>query len=317
MKTNDDSYYNHPVFDSLKFRIETRQIIKLNNVITQWLWTGATGGYIQGISRVGKSSAFEVIRNTLKTRSKAPVPTHILSIPRRDKSSISTIFKNCCFSANLVVKRHQTADDLKNNFAHYLVDIALSYNVRQFVLLVDEMQRLKAFQFDAFAELYDVMRSLGVSLVVIFIGNTYESDPLIEEIKNPRFDHIRGRFFSQKSTFTGLESAEDVKFCLEQYDTLKYPSPDGPTYTQFFLPQAYEIGWRFADQYKVLWSVFRKYQKVLKLPSWGMQYFSCTANILLSDYLSQSVEAFCSEEMIEKCIDLSGLHTSQIDLSVP
>ena len=314
MKNNKVEYFEHPLFDPLQFRIDTRPVLELNKVITRWLWTGATGGYIQGISRIGKSSAFEIIQNTITTRNKKKVPTHILSIPRRDKPSITTIFKNCCYSAGIRVTTRQTSDDLKNNFAHYLVDTAIQNDVRQFVLLVDEMQRLKATQFDAFAELYDTMRQMGVSLVVIFIGNTYESDPLIEEIKHPKFDHIRGRFFSQKSSFSGLQNAADVKFCLEQYDTLRFPLPKGPKYTEYFLPKAFSSGWRLASQSNLIWSVFREYQKRLKIPSWGMQYFTCTINILLSDYLTKTEGTECSYEMINKCIDLSGLEMSQVDL---
>ena len=42
--------------------------------------------------------------------------------------------------------------------------------------------------------------------MVVFIGNKYESDKLIERVNTLQYDHIRGRFFSQKASFEGIKT---------------------------------------------------------------------------------------------------------------
>jgi hypothetical protein len=311
-----NNFYDHPIFNPLTFRVETQQIQQLRETITRWLWTGATGGYIQGYSRIGKTSAFEMIKETLKFRSGKSIPTYFFSIPKRDKPTINTIFKNCCHSAQLKVNNRDSAEELKTAFAHYLFEKANSNHANQIVLMVDEMQRLKAHQFDAFAELYDFLRLMGISLIVIFIGNTFESDSLIEQVKVPQYDHIRGRFFSQKSTFSGIQNVSELAYCLKQYDERRFPVGTGPTYTEYFLPDEFKNGWRFEKLSNELWEVFREYQKRFKLPSWGMQYFTSTANILLIDYLPKTGTEVSLKKVIQECIELSGLASSHIDLSV-
>ena len=68
------------------------------------------------------------------------------------------------------------------------------------------MQRLRPAQFNPFAELYDKLSLLDISLTTIFVGNDVESDHLLVEVEQPEYAHIRGRFFNHGATFLGLTS---------------------------------------------------------------------------------------------------------------
>lgn len=306
--TIDDA---HPVFNPTALRFTTPAIQQLKEDLHRWLWTGATGALVTGTSRAGKTTALCELTDHLYTRGKIKIPTCFVSIPNRDQPTMTSLFRLLCLSMNLRVTNHDRADHLANRLIHYLADTATQANCAQMVLIVDEMQRLKARQFDAFAELYDELLRLNIRLMVLFVGNDPECWSLVEQIEQPAYAHIYGRFFNQGAPFLGLTSKAEVKVCLAQYDTLRYP-PDGPTYTQFFLPEAFEQGWRFASVSDDLWRVFRAYQRNYKITSWGMQYFTATVNTLLTDYLPKQGIQDIDDEILHECIRLSHIIPSLV-----
>ncbi len=278
-------YYDHPVFDPLGLQLETPETTRLENQLLQWLWTGSTGAYVTGESRTGKTTALEMLSQRLVLRNGNPVPVHLISFPPGDASTIASVFRNLCLSAELKCSPRDQGDTLKKRFFDFLLDKASIQEVNRLVLLVDEMQRLSARQINAFAHLYDLLRKAEISLMTVFIGNSPDCKDLIEEINKPENAHLYGRFFTQSTQFSGLRSAKDVGNCLKQYDKLRYPLNTGPTYTEYFLAKEVRKGWKLGNLTHQLWGVFREYQKDYRLESWGMQYFTSTVNTLLVDFL--------------------------------
>ena len=304
-------YYDHPVFHPKRFHIETPAMKKMHDDLLRVLWTGATGALILGPSRAGKTRAMETLASQLHTRSNDPIPTFYISIPPRDQSTILHVFRQLCYSENLRVTNRDRSDHLSDRFVHYIADKAVEANCPYVILIIDEMQRLQLRQFGAFAELYDKLSLLGITMTVLFVANDQECINLLERIEDPEYAHIRGRFFTQRFYFHGLTSKEQVKYCLLQYDTLRYPV-QGPTYTEYFLPEAVKRGWRLASLSREIWRVFYGYKKNLNIDSWGMQYFTSTINTLLIDFLPQhGVEEF-DDEMVHECIRISGLIPSLV-----
>lgn len=307
-------YYAHPVFEPTRLQLETPAIRRLEETLHRWLWTGTTGGLIVGEARVGKTTALRALTSRLKTRAGALIPTTIVSMPTRDQRTIMSVFRQLCLSAELPITTHDRADHLSDRYVHYLAERAEHAQITHVVVFVDEMQRLLPVQFNAFAELYDKLQLLGLRLSVFFIGNEQESDALIRQVGDPQYAHIHGRFFTQAASFLGLTSKDEVKFCLAQYDTLRYPV-DGPTYVEYFLPEAARSGWTLASLSTDLWRVFRAHQKQYGITSWGMQYIISTTNTLLTDFLPRYGVDHVSDEILNECIDISGLVPSLVSLS--
>lgn len=301
----------HPVFDPNRLYLETPAINQLSDTLKRWLWIGATGGVILGASRAGKSTALRTLASRLVTRDGTPIPVAYIQTPSRDQRTIMSIFRALCWGAELRVQPRDTADHLSDRFLHYLADRACDAQCHQTVLFVDEMQRLVPTQFQAFAELHDKLWWLGIRLTVIFVGNDQESDDLLQTVTTRDYAHIRGRFFTRTASFQGLTSKADVEACLAQYDTLRYPT-GGPTYVEYFLPEAVKSGWRLASLSRDFWRKFQEYNKTYQIGAWGMQYFTATANTLLTDFLPvYGVDQF-EDEMLEQCIEMSGLVPSLV-----
>lgn len=319
MNSDHPNYYLHPMFNAALFHVPTRMIDELVTVISQWLWCGATGGYILGESRIGKSRAATALKQTIFTRSGELVPVYCLTISKRDVKTITSIFKNTSRAVGQRPSKRDHTDDLSETLVHALAEASLQNNLRQVILVVDEMQRLTLEQISAFEEMYDELVRMYVNLLTIFIGNDTESDDLLAAITLPSNAHIRGRFFQQSYRFTGIRNIQDVEHCLNAYDSLRFPA-DGPTYTEYFLPDAYAANWRLKSLAKLLWDIYEQgYQKPLGLRSWGMQYFVATVNTLLIDYLPNegvlSTEALA--EMVQHCVAVSGLVPGQVHLGEP
>ena len=303
--------YDHPIYHHNQYHLDTLAIKRVNEILHRWLWNGVTGGFITGYSRIGKTEAIKYQQNEIYTRGKQLVPTYYVSIPKRDMKTIASVFKQLCLAHDLSVKSRETADDLSHRFIHYIADKSVEKRCDHAVLFVDEVQRLNPAQLNAFAEIYDRLERLDIMLMVVFIGNDSECNELIELVDSEHYAHIYGRFFTQQTSYYGLRNEKEVKYCLQQYDKLRFPI-NGPTYTGYFLPREVKKGWKYASLSKDIWRIFRKYQKTTKIKSWGMQYFISTINTLLIDFLPRyGVKAF-EDDMIDECINLSGLIPSSV-----
>lgn len=313
----DVAYFKHPLFDPSQLHFETRQTQKLAEVFNRWIWTGAIGGRVLGDARIGKTTALEVVAGKLSNRAGMALPHHIFYVPLRDKSSIASLYRNLCLSVNLNVGSQtssQNADLLANDFTQYIVDTVTAHDTNTFVLLVDEMQRLTPKQLYAFSELYDLLRLSKINLITFFIGNKQESTRLIEDIEQVQYTHIKKRFFSQNCNFKGLTSKEDIAFCLAQYDRCTFPEGSDISYTQFFMKEDWEKGFRLESLTEEIWTAYCELKRRFDLSDWGMQYFVSTINTLLIDYLPKDgLENFC-QDTVSACIDLSGLTSSFVEV---
>lgn len=301
--------YDHPIYHPKQFHVDTLAIKRVNEILHRWLWNGVTGGFITGDSRIGKTEAIKYQQNEIYTRGKQLVPTYYVSIPKRDVKKIASVFKQLCLAYNLRVKSRDTADDLSHRFIHYIADKSVEKKCDHAVLFVDEVQRLNPAQLNAFAEIYDRLEKLGIMLMVVFIGNDSECNELIELVDSKHYAHIYGRFFTQRTSYYGLTNEKEVKYCLQQYDKLRFPRK-GPSYTGYFLPHEVNKGWKYASLSKNIWRVFRQYQKITKVKSWGMQYFISTTNTLLIDFLPRYGVKEFDDDMLRECIVMSGISTS-------
>lgn len=289
------------IFNPSVFFIKTPALKKLREQLHHWLRTGMTGGLILGKNRIGKTRAIEYVSHRLETYSGEKIPAKRITISQRDVSTIASIFRNLCFALDIPVNYRSKADDMANDITHYLGELSMQNSNRQVVLLVDEMQRLKVNQLNAFAELHDNLVEFKSNLCIFFIGNLGSSHSLLKTIMDEHYELIRGRFFTHTLDFFGLQGKEDVSFCLKEFDK---------NFTEHYLPKDYNDGWRLDKLSTILWRIFEaNYKRPLKLDSWALQYFIAAVRILLVDYLPRFNlnDQDAVEQMIIESIEASGL----------
>lgn len=301
----------HPLYSNNKVILETAATVLLSDALHQWAWCGATGGMVYGAARIGKTQALQQLRTQLVTRGGEKIPTVYFSVHSRDINTIAGIYRLLCNAVNLTHGKRDQADYLADAIVYFLIDYAFESKSSSLVLLVDEMQRLNVKQLNIFAELYDRLKLLNITLMTVFIGNDPECLELVEVTQREQYAHIRGRFFTQFYKFDGISSAHQVRKCLKQYDSMRYPE-GGPSYAEFFLPEPVSNGFTLASLSDDIWQYYSEYAKPHNITSWGMQYFVATINCLLLDFLPKhGVESF-DQDMVDAALDLSGLVSSRI-----
>jgi hypothetical protein len=300
----------HPMLNPSEFFIPTPMIDELLDQVTRWIWNGLTGALILGQYRCGKTKAIAYIAEHLRNRLGQKIPAHRMTIPKRDRNTIASIWKTLCWSVDLKPKTRATSDEMSNLLFHYFMDLAHINTTKQIALFVDEMQRLDITQMEAFAELYDRLAEAHVNLSIFFVGNKEASQGLIDKTESHDYELVRGRFFTQSCAYYGIRTQSQLRECLGAYDTLDFPLEGGVSYTSHFAGEQCGDDWKLSSLTEIIWEVYSdNYQSKLNLKSWPMQYFTSAIRLLLMDFLSK-YGARNSEEikqMIDASIDASGL----------
>lgn len=320
MKNNNlrqDVYldYNHPILDDTQFMIETPATIDLLNEITRLIWLGGTGASVIGFSCAGKTTALIMIQNKIISRSGKTVPVIRHYVHRRDQKTIKQLLKNILNRLDIDYLDRDAAEDMVERLTIFMVEKAHNYNSKNILFVVDEAQRLNINQIDLFAELFDILKeAYSILLTVVFVGNREQLSNLLKTITNGDNEHIEGRFFRRVIRFHGIRNHDDVRFCLSQYDKIRFPAPDGPSCTEYFLSDDCANGFLLEHLSSPVWSVFKKYKKDLQIEDWGMKHFTQAIKILLTDYLHNQGATSFSIEMFEHCIEVSDLVSDLITI---
>lgn len=275
---------SHPLLELKAVQFETRAFHHIVDTLTEWLWSGATGGFIVGAPRTGKSWAARALNNQLKLRDGRSVPVFYMSMVDRDTKTIAEVPRRACIDQRLPIRGQATADRLSEQFLTHVCDVQVDAGVRTSVLIVDEFDHLIPRQFNAFAELFNRLDQLQRTMMTVFIGNKDEALALLAAMSSERYRRIRGRFFKRFSEYYGLRNREELVELMRQYDTTRFPD-NGPTYTAAFLEEAVNGGWRLTSLAKDLWRVYSEIARGCQLDSWGLEFVVGTLNVLVTDLL--------------------------------
>jgi hypothetical protein len=83
-----------------------------------------------------------------------------------------------------------------------------------------------------------------------------------------------------------VRDASEAATCLAGYDQTRYPAVNGPTFTEYFLPQAFQAGLRLEASGAHLWNAFVRAHAGAQLagsPEIQMDYFTRAVECLLAD----------------------------------
>ncbi|WP_152206584.1 ATP-binding protein [Marinobacter changyiensis] len=294
----------HPLLELKAVQFETPAFEHLVGILTEWLWSGATGGFIVGAPRIGKSWAARSLNNRLRLRNGRAVPVFYISIVDRDTKTIAEVSRRACIDQQLPIAGRATADRLSEQFLTHVCDLQVEAGVRTAVLIVDEFDHLTPRQFNAFAEMFNRLDQLHRTMMTVFIGNKAEALRLLGHMTGDEYRRIRGRFFKRFDEYYGIRNRTELTALMKQYDTLRYPE-NGPTYCAAFLPEAVKAGWRLACLSKDLWRIYAEIAKGCELDSWGLEYVVGTLNILVTDLLPRYGWQDIEDELLQEAILLT------------
>lgn len=279
----------HPIYDS-DYSINTNQINELYSNIIKWIDNQVPGGIIYGAARLGKSKAIECIETMLKNDYGEALPifrmnmtSHILN----DKNFYEQFLNDVGHEL-----KKGTAFEKKERLINLFIFSAMEANSKKIILFIDEANYLEEKEYAWLMDIYNRLMLNHISLTTILVGTN--------EILNKKKGFIRnnqqqliGRFMVFEYHFHGVKNPMDLQICMASYDyMLKYPYNSDWTYTKFFFPDAFELGYKLSSDAEILYNCFDKISREVNCDSKleiPMQYIISSINICLKTYGADGV----------------------------
>jgi hypothetical protein len=295
---------SHPIINK-PYIIPTPMMEQVYALIRERIWLRRTGSYMHASPRMGKSICARAIRELIAHE----FPAIVLASLTADESKTElSLTKDIATALGLVFSSRPNYKGLLEKVLVFITAEAASLRGNQFVLLVDEMQMLHEKDYKVLLVLHNRLEERGIMMTTIGFAQ-----PEINEQRSALFaikaNNIIARFLSEPIFFSGCTSADNLKAILTGYDDLKfYPANSGWTYTRFFLPKAYEAGFRLGNQAEEIWSELSFACSSLSYESVPMEYLTRTVeSILVAGRLQDYREFKLTKELILRAIASSNI----------
>jgi len=311
LSERDDLHRQHPVH---------RRSVRVTTTATQYVFDelrAAVECRRWGLTfvarpRAGLSTALQLGALALIAHD-ATLPVGLILAGRHKNTSDGPFWASIAsqLAPRLTTTRHP--DELKNRLAEHLVTRVLETANDRVLLIVDRAHDLTSHQLSLLTELQDSLNLAEVRLTLALGGHAQLLARRDELYQQGVLEPYR-RLFDRTLPVSGAKSPEDLAYFLESFDTTHFPEGTGPTYAQFYFPEAYARGWRLHGEASRLWSAFVRvlepYDKVVDVE---MDYVSQTVCSVLDDAFRHGSKALPpSDDRWEAAARASGVLTARV-----
>jgi hypothetical protein len=112
---------------------------------------------------------------------------------------------------------------------------------------------------------------------------------------------IFARLMVEELAFHGIRNAEDVATCLNGYDQTAYPVGTQWSFTRFYVPQAFDVGYRLVSDAATLWNSFEAAHHKASLPcrlEIPMESFARAVEVVLKDSELMDAPGYCPDQSL-------------------
>lgn len=250
---------DHPIIRQ-EYAVFTPPMDSMFATISTWIDQRATGGYIYGPSRYGKSRAVKwFLKSELEAHVGRTLP--LIFWVREDTQSMR---EREFWNALLLAAKYEFIDPTKPKtkaVARYLLrehleTLAQASRSNYVILLIDEAQRMTYAEWTWLLGLQNMLDADGFRLTTVSVGS-HALGYVPDYFALTGNAHITARFFPHDAPFFGLRSVADLTFVLEGYDLdSEWPKESGLSFLQYFAPDDFSKGRRLAECAPQLWSSF-------------------------------------------------------------
>lgn len=237
------------------FLIKTPVAIEYYSRLEEWLTVGFHGGVIAGRSRLGKTSAtrwtLKALNQTLGCVPWVEVPTRKADLPVDKRAFYGYVLNRL----GLRYAKYGRIAEKQDRLTEALVTRARRSTIRTAVLFFDEAQYLTPTHYFQLVSLSNELDASGYRLFCLFVGQERLNER-VDGIIGEGFEEIAGRFFIGRWEFPAISSKQAFLECFQQYDLARYPTADGAPFTSWFVPKAFDGGFRLEPFGEAFWKVF-------------------------------------------------------------
>lgn len=236
---------DHPAFHP-NTALVTAPINELYQTVRHILLVRESGCCFTAPSGVGKTRAVMLLEHLLRERMPELVVIRHNSW-NQQVPSIRAFFKHFLTAIGHPELRGETFD-LRYRLVRRLSDLARAYQSPFVVLLIDEANAMRLEDFLFLKDIYNDLDRDGVQLVTIMIGQDPEFSDVIAHLREKGRSDLVSRFARRRLVFRAFSRKDDVATVFKQYDDAVWPAGSAQTWTQFFLPSAWDAGFRLENQ---------------------------------------------------------------------
>ncbi|MDP2102589.1 MAG: ATP-binding protein [Methylotenera sp.] len=268
----------HPIV-TRDFVIVTPVIEQAYSLIRERVWMRSTGTFLHASQRVGKSICAQTVEALLK-KEYQNIAVMSFSATRREGRK-AAMFIEMLRAECLHVPNTPRFERIENTLMTHILTQCLQKNSSQFVLIIDEMQNLEEKDFYLLLAIHNRLEKQKIKMTTIGF-----SQPEILELRTAllanKSYHLIARFLSEPIPFSGCSTSEDLHAILQAYDEEQYyPEDSGISFTEFFLPIAFEGGFRLSNHSNQIWKELKKAASGLESQAMPMQHLTSTVAYLL------------------------------------
>ncbi|WP_309601212.1 ATP-binding protein, partial [Burkholderia multivorans] len=165
------------------------------------------------------------------------------------------------------------------------------------LLFCDEAQRYNENEYEWLRDVHDALDRQQIKLFTFLVGQQeLLSQKTAMQIAGKT--QIVARLMVEELSFYGIRNVDDVATCLNGYDQTAYPETSDWSFTRFYLPQAFDAGYRLLDDAGELWRAFEAAHHKASLPGRleiPMESFARAVEIVLKDSELMDAPGYCPE----------------------
>lgn len=285
-------FENHPL-NQRPVKVLTKSIKESFLVVSAAIKFKRPGCAFSANFRSGKSTALLMLKEQLPTV--MPQIAYGL-ISAKDHDTVT----ERVFWGDLLIARGLTTDgtaqERQNRLRAEMISSCIKVGGKHFCWLIDEGQNWRTREFTFLRDLTNQLREQdGYTVTTITFGDS-RLDEVSSLFREKRKD-LWARFVMKPRQFFGIRDIEDLEFFLAEHDSAKrceYPAGSGISYTEFFLPAAFESGWRLASQTQFVWDAFARAAAQInrEINDIGMQWVGEAVIHFLTTQMANDVPGF-------------------------
>lgn len=294
---------SHPVVTK-KYLIITPVITNVYALIRDRVFMRTTGTFLYATPRMGKTTCAKATKILLEAESPQLFVMSFIAEPHKKQEAALLI--DILESDKIGIPKSARYKPLQRMLLRHILSNLEMREGQQFVLMIDEMQNLGEEEFQALATIHNRLEALGVRMTTLGFGQPEILNTRNIMLHTTSQHFLIARFLSEPIPFDGCASQEDLEKILYAYDEEQYyPEDSDYSFTRFFLPDAFDNGFRLSSYAKPIWSVLRKATNTESLP---MEHLSRTIEFLLvASQREDSRDFKFTQQQIKTAVQASNL----------
>jgi hypothetical protein len=273
----------HPLMTG-NYRIAIPAIEEFYELVARCLRYRVMGALIYGPSRIGKTRAIEYVR-LLIARNYPRMTSYHAQCEHKPRHAEGPFFANLLEAVGDPDPNAGSNTSKRMRLALRIREAAARAGSGVVLLFCDEAQRYDDNEYEWLRDVHDTLDRQQIKLFTFLVG---QQELLAQKtaLQVAGKTQIVARLMVEDLAFYGIRNAQDVATCLNGYDQTAYPERSHWSFTRFYVPQAFDAGYRLVNDAGKLWEAFEAAHHKASLPGQleiPMESFARAVEIVLKD----------------------------------